>query len=147
MTRLLILCLMAVTAAVPGLAADATADAEAIRPAGDTELSEFKWVSRPIVVFADSPEDARFAEQMEKLTDGLEQLLERDVVILTDTDPAAASPLRQKLRPRGFVLVLVGKDGGIKFRKPLPWTVREITRSIDKMPMRQREIRERRVEG
>jgi hypothetical protein len=27
-------------------------------------------------------------------------------------------------------------------RKPLPWDVREITRTIDKMPMRKREIRE-----
>ncbi len=46
------------------------------------------------------------------------------------------------MRPAGFMLVLVGKDGGIKLRKPSPWDVREITRSIDKMPMRQREIRE-----
>jgi hypothetical protein len=38
--------------------------------------------------------------------------------------------------------VLVGKDGGNKLRKPFPWDVREISRSIDKMPMRQREIRE-----
>jgi hypothetical protein len=71
----------------------------------------------------------------------------RDVVVLTDTDPAARSPLRQKLRPRGFMLVLVGKDGGVKLRKPLPWTVREITRTIDKMPIRQREVEERRNSG
>ena len=51
---------------------------------------------------------------------------------------------RKKLRPRGFMLVLVGKDGGVKLRKPSPWTVREITRSIDKFPDRQREVEERR---
>ena len=49
---------------------------------------------------------------------------------------------RLRMRPRGFMLVLVGKDGGIKLRKPRPWDVREITRSIDKMTIRQREIRE-----
>ncbi len=54
----------------------------------------------------------------------------------------SGSDLRTKLRPRGFMLVLMGKDGEVKLRKPLPWTVRELSRSIDKMPMRQREERE-----
>ena len=77
--------------------------------------------------------------------DGEDMLLDRDVIVLTDTDPAAQSPIRQKLRPRGFMMVLIGKDGGVKLRKPLPWTVREISRSIDKMPMRLQEVEDRRV--
>jgi len=56
--------------------------------------------------------------------------------------------VRRELRPRGFMLALVGKDGQIKLRKPAPWDVRELSRSIDKMPMRQQEIRDRRqVDG
>ncbi|MFD3190576.1 DUF4174 domain-containing protein [Sedimentitalea sp. HM32M-2] len=121
-----------------------TPKADIIRSAGDSDLSEFLWINRPIVVFADSAADPRYAEQIERLQGGLDRLAERDVVILTDTDPAAASPLRRKLRPRGFMLVIVGKDGGVKLRKPLPWTVREITRSIDKMPEREREINQKR---
>jgi hypothetical protein len=115
-----------------------------IQPGADSDLSEYQWQSRPIVVFADSPDDPRFQEQIDRLTKGADQLLERDVVVLTDTDPSVRSPLRKKLRPRGFMLVLVGKDGGVKLRKPAPWTVREITRSIDKFPDRQREVEERR---
>ncbi len=115
-----------------------------IIPAGEHDLSEFLWTKRPVVVFADSPADPRYAEQIERLEEGLDMLVERDVVILTDTDPSAASALRKKLRPRGFMLVLVGKDGEVKLRKPRPWTVREITRSIDKTPERVREINERR---
>jgi hypothetical protein len=42
------------------------------------------------------------------------------------------------------MFVLIGKDGQIKQRKPRPWNVREISRTIDKMPMRQQEIEERR---
>lgn len=106
------------------------------------DLSEFRWKKRPVLVFADSADDPAFIEQMELLHDREVELAERDVIVLTDTDPAARSPLRLKMRPRGFMLVLVGKDGGIKLRKPFPWDVREITRSIDKMPMRKREIRE-----
>ncbi|WP_299292794.1 DUF4174 domain-containing protein [uncultured Tateyamaria sp.] len=109
-----------------------------------SDLSEFVWEKRPIIVFADSPNDPSFSQQMDLLADRAAELAERDVVVLTDTDPSANSDLRLKLRPRGFMLVLIGKDGGVKLRKPFPWDVRELSRTIDKMPMRQREIRERR---
>lgn len=118
-----------------------------IRPAGDSDLSEFLWTFRPVVIFADTPADPRFGEQLERLNAEIEMLIERDVVILTDTDPDAASPLRTKLRPRGYMLVLVGKDGTVSLRKPFPLTARELTRTIDKMPDRQREVRERRGDG
>jgi Domain of unknown function (DUF4174) len=112
-----------------------------------TDLSQFVWKKRPIIVFADSPEDPNFDLQMEYLENRATELADRDVVVLTDTDPAAQGELRIKLRPRGFMLVLIGKDGAVKLRKPFPWDVREITRSIDKMPSRQREIRERRQDS
>lgn len=115
-----------------------------IQPGYDVALEEFQWKHRPVVVFADSPEDPRFQEQIDRLMQGADALRERDVVVLTDTDPAARSALRKKLRPRGFMLVLVGKDGGVKLRKPHPWTVRELSRSIDKFPERLREVEERR---
>ena len=115
-----------------------------IQPAGDSDLSEFLWINRLIVVFADSPADPRFTQQMDLLNEGLPHLGDRDVLILTDTDPSAKSPIRTKLRPRGFSMVLVGKDGGVKLRKPRPWTVREISASIDKFPDRLREVEDRR---
>ena len=49
---------------------------------------------------------------------------DRDMVVLTDTDPSARSPIRSQLPPRGFQMVLIGKDGGVKLLKPRPWTVR-----------------------
>lgn len=118
-----------------------------IQPAGDTELSEFLWEKRPLVIFADSRADPAFGQQMDLLTQRLDELAIRDVVILVDTDPAAKSPLRQELRPRGFMMVLIAKDGAVMLRKPFPWSVREIVRTIDKMPIRQRELRERPLEG
>ncbi|MEM9871198.1 MAG: DUF4174 domain-containing protein [Pseudomonadota bacterium] len=107
-------------------------------------MQQFVWEKRPIVVFADSPNDPNFGLQMEYLQERVADLAERDVIVLTDTDPGAAGPLREALRPRGFMLVLIGKDGGVKLRKPFPWDVRELSRTIDKMPVRQREIRDRR---
>ncbi len=127
-----------------GVVNPAPAQAEDMQfiPADMTDLSEFRWKKRPVLVFADSEDDPAFIEQMDLLRAQQDELETRDVVILTDTDPAARQALRLRMRPRGFMLVLVGKDGDIKLRKPFPWDVREISRSIDKMPMRQREIRE-----
>ena len=110
--------------------------------AADVTLDEFKWLKRPIVIFADTPADPRFQEQMTLLMARPDPLIERDVVIIIDTDPRAKSEIRKTLRPRGFMLTLIGKDGGVLQRKPFPWDVREITRSIDKMPIRKQEIRD-----
>jgi uncharacterized protein DUF4174 len=116
-----------------------------VQPAGDSELNEFLWTNRLVLVFADSPADPRYIEQLDLLNKELAALGERDVLILTDTDPKALSPIRTQLRPRGFSMVLIGKDGGVKLRKPRPWSVREISRSIDKFPDRQREVEDRRT--
>ncbi|PTW49790.1 MULTISPECIES: DUF4174 domain-containing protein [Rhodovulum] len=120
------------------------ADRSVVLDAGGVRLSDFHWMARPVVVFADSPADPQYQTQIQLLTDRIDELAERDVVVIVDTDPEAQTELRTKLRPRGFMLVLIGKDGGVKFRKPLPWDVREISRSIDKIPLRQQEIRDRR---
>lgn len=117
-----------------------TADPGRVFEAAEVDLDALQWSARPVVVFANSPRDPAFIEQMEELEAGLAQLVERDVIVIVDTAPADASALREKLRPRGFMLVLIGKDGQIKLRKPLPWTVRELGRSIDKMPMRLQEL-------
>ena len=106
----------------------------------DTDLSSYQWIHRPIVVFANSPEDVNYTRQIKMLESGLNQLLVRDVVVLTDTNPSEVSPLRELLRPRGFALLLIGKDGQVKLRKPFPWSVRELSRAIDKMPMRRQEL-------
>ena len=110
-------------------------------PGAEADLSEFVWKKRPVVVFADSAADPAFAEQMRYLEERWPELEKRDVVVITDTTPDPASELRRKLRPRGFSLVIIAKDGTVNLRKPAPWNGREITRAIDKMPIRREEIR------
>jgi len=118
-------------------------DRTIVLDADDVELSDFQWIARPVVVFADSTADPRFIKQLDLLAARAGELADRDVVVITDTDPAEKSALRTELRPRGFMLVLIGKDGGVKLRKPAPWNVRELTRVIDKTPERQQEVRDR----
>jgi len=111
-------------------------------PASEVVLDDLMFVKRPVVVFADSPNDPNFIRQMELIGRDPASLLARDVVVITDTDPAARSELRKKLRPRGFSLVILDKDLKTTLRKPLPWDVREITHAIDKFPLRRQEIQQ-----
>ncbi|PPB80316.1 uncharacterized protein DUF4174 [Albidovulum inexpectatum] len=129
----------------PALAAEAETDRLEILPAAEVRLEDFVWKKRPIVVFADSPNDPAFVNQMLYLADDPQELIKRDVVVIVDTDPSQKSAVREKLRPRGFSMVLLDKDGAVKLRKPLPWSVREIVRAIDKFPLRQQEIRDERL--
>jgi hypothetical protein len=128
-------------------AADASETGEVVvdpmepRDARDVTLEDFLWVARPIVIFADTPADPRVAEQLNLLADRPEALLARDVVIIVDTDPSANSAIRTALRPRGFSLVVLQKDGSVGFRRPAPRDVREISRGIDSFSLRREEIR------
>jgi Domain of unknown function (DUF4174) len=117
-------------------------DAPAFGPlsATDAVLADQMFVKRPVVVFAD-------IRQMDLLSRSYADLEERDVILVTDTDPAANSEWRHKLRPRGFSLVIMDKDLRPVIRKPNPWTVREITAAIDKLPLRRQEMLERSPAG
>lgn len=110
--------------------------------ASETTLDEWIWQNRVVVVFADNLNDPRFVEQIRLIEDRPDALVERDVVVITDTDPKAQSEVRQSLRARGFMLVVLAKDGSVVIRKPAPWDMREISRSIDKLPLRRQEIRD-----
>ncbi len=122
-----------------------TEDHTIVFDGADVNLDDFVWLARPIVVFADTPADPRFQQQLADLVGDLEAMAERDVVVITDTNPRGNSPVRAALRPRGFMLAIVGKDGTVLVRRPLPWDIREISRNIDKLPLRQQEIRDRRA--
>ncbi len=113
--------------------------------AAEIDPEDLEWVLRPLVIFADTPNDPRFRQQMDLLMADLDRLIERDVILITDTDPDAMTALRTQLRPRGYQMALIAKDGRVALRKPAPWSVRELSRSIDKMPLRQQEIADRRM--
>lgn len=129
------------TAAAQTVAAQAQAAAEAtVQP----DLAELLWVARPLVVFADSPQDPRYVQQMELLDAGAAVLEDFRVQVLTDTDPAAMGPLRHALRPRGFGLVLIDTDGSVVQRRPTVTSVRELAGTIDRLPSRRQETGSRR---
>lgn len=115
----------------------------AVEPS-EPDLAALLWIARPLVVFADSPNDPRYAQQLGMLEAGAGDLDERRVIVLTDTDPQANGPLRRTLRPRGFGIVLIDTDGSVVQRRPTPTSVRELTGTIDRLPSRREETGSRR---
>jgi Domain of unknown function (DUF4174) len=116
-------------------------------PASEVVEADLLFLRRPVIIFADSPNDPAFVRQIELLARTYDELAARDVILITDTDPANPSALRQKLHPRGFSLVLMDKDWKPSIRKPLPWDGREIVNTIDKMPIARSEALERNPAG
>lgn len=138
-----------VLVALPSLAAAQAAAAPtrvaaAEAPAPQPDLAGLLWTARPLVIFADTPNDPRYAQQLAMIEDNPGALADRLVVVLTDTDPAANGPLRRQLRPRGFGVVLIDTDGSIVQRRPAPITVRELSGMIDRLPSRRQETGSRR---
>jgi hypothetical protein len=123
----------------------AQAEAEGLRilSAEGLDLAEFLWVARIVAVLADTPNDPAFLQQMRYIEAAAERMVERDVVVITDTAPRGNSPLRRQLRPRGFMLAIIEKDGAIAQRRPAPRDGREIAAMIDRTPLRRQEMLER----
>jgi len=63
-------------------------------------------------------------------------LVERKIIVLSDTSPAAQGYLRSQFKPKGFEIILTGKDGGVKLREQTPLTKEVLLATIDVMPMR-----------
>ncbi len=109
----------------------------------EINLAELEFIARPLIVFADSPNQPAYLEQIRLIEADIQAMVIRDVILILDTDTTNRSDLRTQLRPRGFSLVLIDKMGRVNMRKAEPWDMREVSRQIDKLPLRIQEIRER----
>lgn len=109
-----------------------------IGPVDAPSLKAFKWEHRPIVIFADE-DDPRLEKQLDLLEAAEPDLVDRDNVIVLDTGPD--SPLRERFSPGEFTVILVGLDGGEKFRRNGVVAPGELNALIDTMPMRRNQMR------
>lgn len=120
-----------------------------------SSLDAFRWQNRLLLTFAPTGDDAAYRELQERVAAACTAVRERDLRVLGITDAgvtldgAAAEFDTEALRQRFRVgaderaLLLIGKDGGVKRRDPLGVALAEVFASIDGMPMRRREMRER----
>lgn len=117
--------------------------------AGDTVAGRL-WQKRILIVFADEA-DPRLAEQRKALLGDEPGLAERDLIAFAvvgdglqpihgpvpSGDSAGDLRRRFEVSPSGaFTAVLIGKDGGVKWRADRPVPKDQLFAVIDAMPMR-----------
>ena len=130
--------------------------ATASEETGPRSMDDFLWKNRPLLVFVPAANDTVLSEQRSALASQRNDLVERDVVVIeiigSDVwigtgDAPSLNPAELRARygvdESESVVLLVGKDGGVKMRQSSALSAQALFAEIDAMPMRRREMRER----
>jgi len=98
------------------------------------------------LIFTPSPTHEPYAHQRHLLQNQEAAFEDRDLLTLDflgDTPAGDAARRQFGIDGDTFTVVLVGKDGGEKFRSAEPVRPRDLFDRVDTMPMRRREMREK----
>ena len=124
--------------------------AAASAPARADTMAELRWNKRVVIVFANAG-DPGIAEQRQALSGSETALAERDLIAFAVVEgqiepiygEAPAGETAKTLRQRydiaaatPFTALLIGKDGGVKWRGNRPIGAIELNGIIHAMPMR-----------
>lgn len=118
-------------------------------------LNEYQWQNRLILVFNDLDSEVQAQMQLDKFTGQTPELQDRDLLIFRIDDSQVSDGLDSKVTDieaaslrksfnidiEEFVVLLIGKDGGVKLRSEEVVSSQELFALIDGMPMRRSEIR------
>lgn len=121
-------------------------------------LSQYRWKKRVLVVSAPAEDDEDFRLQIDAVASVAPEFESRDMALVTLLDTSVstaqdgiltageANEARRTLdiESGSFAVRLIGKDGSIKYSGETATAMSEIFALIDTMPIRQREVRERR---
>lgn len=120
----------------------------------ELNLSDYKWENRIILLFSDD-ENPEYRQQVDKLLDDKPGLFDRDLLIFhidkkssikellhsNEFDPDSNLRSQFNVPESDFYVLLIGKDGGVKYRDHSPVASEKLYAIIDAMPMRQAEMR------
>ncbi len=124
------------------------------------DLDRHLWRDRLLFLVAPSADDPEIAVQQRWLERRQDAVLDRDIRVFQlfveqghvddqNLTPSSVKRLRSglDLAEQDRLVILIGKDGGVKRRAALNTDLREIFGQIDGMPMRQGEIRAKQKAG
>ncbi|XGW00378.1 MAG: DUF4174 domain-containing protein [Leptolyngbya sp. BL-A-14] len=123
----------------------------------DFKLSDYQWQHRLVLIFAPTKRSSTYQQQKQLWQAHLAGMQERDLKLVevlaagesrVDGHPmtiAAAERLRKQfgIDSEAFAVLLIGKDGTEKQRDKVPVEPEVLFRTIDAMPMRQQEQRQK----
>lgn len=107
-------------------------------------------------MFTQNSDSSPYQQQMNEFSSLEDELQDRDLILISvfDDDCAtldgqiisdsSADTIRSRFTPPkdGYSIYLIGKDGGVKLKQDEVLAPNELFRVIDRMPMRQREMRD-----
>ncbi len=107
-------------------------------------MDQYAWKHRPLVILATDSNDPRIATQRQLVAQRKAGFDEREMVLVEGLGPDAKG-LRElyDVGSDAFVVLLVGKDTGVKARWSAPVQLARVFAKIDVMPMRRQEIEDR----
>ncbi|VXB11446.1 conserved hypothetical protein [Maribacter litoralis] len=116
------------------------------------DITDFKWNNRLIILYENNNNVAEVKSAIEIIAKNSVGLVERDVRVFVlknnvfySSNGQALEITNSKTLPKAYQgYILVGKDGGIKSKKPYPFNLNKIFDLIDSMPMRKSEMRSNR---
>ena len=121
------------------------------------DLEQYQWENRLVLIFAPSDQDGVYQQLKEQLQTSARELVDRDLLVfhlfaegkgrvneaLISEGSVRSLYQEYDIRDESLTVVLIGKDGGEKLRQVDGFDVQSIIDRIDAMPMRQREMRQR----
>lgn len=124
---------------------------------GVLDLESYTWKNRIVLLFSDSDSNPDLEVQTRELLSDKEGLEQRDLKIFKISHGESAIDLltqdtlrmkhnlrsKYKVDDAGFYVVLIGKDGSVKFRDSNFVSKEKLFAIIDAMPMRKAEMRNR----
>jgi predicted transcriptional regulator len=120
-----------------------------------TSIEDYRWKNRVLIIKSSATTEEIYQKQNLLLTENENSVNERDLIILSvfahksprlngenvELESENAILERYKLTDTDFAVILIGKDGGEKYRSDSIVMPDEIFKVIDRMPMRRREMR------
>jgi hypothetical protein len=124
---------------------------------GVFDLESYTWKNRIVLLFSDSDSNTDLEVQVRELLSDKEGLEERYLKIFKISHGESAIDLlsqdtlrmkhnlraKYKVSDAGFYVVLIGKDGSVKYNDSSPVSGEKLFAIIDAMPMRKSEMRNR----
>jgi hypothetical protein len=124
---------------------------------GVLNLESYAWKNRIVLLFSDSDSNPDLEVQIREFLSDKEGLEQRDLKIFKISHGESAIDLltqdtlrmkhnlrsKYKVDDAGFYVVLIGKDGSVKFRDSNFASKEKLFAIIDAMPMRKAEMRNR----
>lgn len=121
---------------------------------GIVTLADLRDHARPLLIFAEKPDDPQLTIQLRTLAEHSAEAHDRQIlaiaVVYNNPSPtdaqfiaseAGAARRRFSIAPGQFTVILIGKDGEEKLRATKPLSITKLNDTIDAMPMRRAEIK------